>query len=133
MPAAVPIILGVTAALSAATATYQAVDANQQRKKAEGEANKQADAAKAAQEAILKQQKDQQDALAQDQASRDKTAQSKATDQTASDAGNMARDQARRRQAALRGGAGSRQSTILTSPLGDVGQAPTATRTLLGA
>lgn len=129
MPAAVPIILAVSTAVAASAATYQAVDANQQRQHAKGAAQAQADQAKAMQDELLKQQKEQE---ASAQAERDANATREA-DQAATDEGNASRDQSRRRQQALRAGAGSRQSTILTSPLGDTGAATTATKTLLGA
>jgi len=119
----------VANAVALGSEVYKGIEANKARKAAEDAANEQARQAQALQDQLLKQQKDAADAAAADKATKDQ----QASDQAAADAGNAARDASRRRQQALRSGAGSRQSTILTSPLGDVGQASTAAKTLLGA
>lgn len=107
MPALTAAIIG---GVLAATATYQAVSANQAKQDAKGVANEQEDNANKATQAV------------------------KAQTQAANDAGanQVTQDAAKNRQQQIMGAAGGRGSTILTSPLGAPAAPNVASKTLLG-
>jgi hypothetical protein len=100
-------ILAATAIAAAAAGTAVQIDAgNKSRQQAKDAADKQAN-----QQAGLEQQ---------------------AKDQQASVDASNAQQMARKKQQAAAAGAQGRADTLLTGPMGAVGQAPTAGKTLLG-
>lgn len=105
------VLTGLGAAASAGGAAYQAVEAHSARQDAKRQAEQQA----AEQNRLLEEEKKRQ------------------AEQESADAERVATQQARQRQRALAGGAQGRAGTILTSPLGVMGEAQTAGKTLLGA
>lgn len=114
-PAAVPIILGISAAISAGTAGYQINEANEQQEKADAAAAEQ----KRQQDKALLDAENEKKALAQQEAAM--------TQKSASES---------MKRAALlrgRGTAAGRSGTILTSPLGVPGTVATGSRTILGS
>lgn len=111
MPAAVPAILAITAATTAAAATYTAVDSNQQRQHAKGAAE--------AQETKMKEQV----ALAEKTSAADKKA--KATQASSTQQSALAAIRANLSAGSSFGG------TLLTDPNAQQ-QAPTTSKSLLG-
>ena len=123
MAAATPYILAGTAALAAGTAGYQISEAEAAKSNAQDEAGKQKQIqAKALADAEAQKKKEQED-LAATQAAEDAKAQSL-----------FQRDEDKRLRSLYGSGASGRRGTILTSPLGKVGESGAGTaRTLLGA
>ena len=124
--AAIPIAATVLGGALIGSQVYQGIEANKARKQAEDAANEQARQTQAATDKLIADQKAQQEKMASDQAALDENTKT-------NDVNNAARDTSRRRQTALRAGAGTRQWTILTSPLGDVSTPTTTAKTLLGS
>ncbi len=110
MPAAVPYLVATAVLTSAGTATYQAVDANQQRQKAKGKDNE---------------AKEQTKRLAEEVNSR------RTNEEGAAAAAGVAQT-ARQRQRRVAAGAQGRRSTIVTGPLGLQEEAPTQRKSILG-
>jgi len=111
--AAVPIILGISAAVAAGGTAYQIHASEEASNKADAQARKQ----EAHQSKALEEQKKQQETLEAKMAEEENVAN---------------RNTARHRQRALAAGAQGRSDTILTSPLGATGPIATAGKTLLG-
>lgn len=120
--AAVPIIMGISTALAAGSAAYQIKNANDMSDKADAAASQQ------------KIQQDQQISAEEQQAKTLQTQQSQEVANANAQAASSAQAPSVNAQKALAAGAGTRNDTILTSPLG-IASAPAqgGAKTLLGA
>ena len=105
-------ILAAAAAITAATSTYQAVDANQQRQHAKGAAKAEGTRAENMRADLAARQKQEEEDAA------------RLNDR------EMAKN---RRRGLSTGSSGGRGGTVLTSPLGASGTPEIAQKTLLGA
>lgn len=118
-------VVGILGALAAVGGTtYSIVNSQQQQKKGE----KESELAKQEQARLLKEAQDRQ--AKEEKALADQ--QSAASEQAAMEKRNIERSAVRQKQRATGAAQQGRAGTILTSPLGVSGEAPTAGKTILG-